>query len=541
MSPAPLLIENAQVWSGGGLLDADSVLLAESRVVAVGRGLRDHPAARAARVVDADRCTVTPGLCDAHLHFVPWARARRQPQLQGAPTRAEALARVAAALATDRSDAPLVGRGWDESRWEAPPDLAALDALATARPIILHRHDFHSQWVNSAALAAAGVHRDTPDPEGGCFERDPSGALTGVVREHAVRAFARLEEAAGPAVDDALLDEAAAALHAAGITLVHDFQREAVDFRRMQALSRRRRLRVVQMFGPESCEGLIAAGVTSGTGDAWFRIGSLKLFADGTLGSRTAAMLAPYTDTGGLGMAMYEPRELHALVGRAVRNGLSVTIHAIGDRAVRDALDAFAACGPVAIAALPLPPRIEHVQLLHDSDRARFAALGVAASMQPQHCVSDAATARLAWGERCGSSYPWRSLLAGGAVLAFGSDAPVEPPEPWLGLHAALTRVDSAGEPAGGFVPHECLTLDEALTAYTLGPARLAAMERRQGVLRPGAQGDLVVWDRDLHKTDVNELRSARPTGTVLGGEIVYGMVGRERGSGSSTARGRDA
>ncbi len=522
MSPRALLVRGARVWSGGALLDADSVLLAQSRVVAVGRALESHPQAQAARVLEADGATVTPGLCDAHLHFVPWARSRRQPDLSHAGTRAEALARVRTGLASDRTGAPLVGRGWDESGWEAAPDLASLDAVAPERPVILHRHDFHSLWVNSAALTAAGVTRATIDPEGGRFDRGATGELTGVVRESAVRAFHGLEAAAGPALDDALLDDAAGALHAAGITMVHDYQRDAGDLRRMQALARRRRLRVLQMVGPESCDALLTAGVTSGTGDAWFRIGSLKLFADGTLGSRTAAMLAPYADRGGLGMAMYRPEELRAVVQRAVLGGISVSIHAIGDRAVRDALDAFEACGPERLAALPLPARIEHVQLLHPDDLPRFAALGVAASMQPSHCVTDAESAMAAWGTRCALSYPWRSLLSSGAILAFGSDAPVEPPSPGLGLHAALRRTRPDGLPQGGFVPEEALTLDEALAAYTVGAARLAAMERRQGVLRAGAQGDLVVWDRDLHATPIGNLPSIRPRYTVLGGEIVY-------------------
>lgn len=529
MSPPALLVRGGRVWSGGGLLDADSVLLAESRVVAVGRSIESHPQARDARVLEASGATVTPGLCDAHLHFVPWARSRRQPDLSGARTRDDALGIVRVALASDRSSAPLVGRGWDESRWEAQPDRASLDALAPDRPVILHRHDFHSLWVNSAALSAAGVTHASVEPMGGKYDRGPSGDLTGVVRENAVRAFQALEAAAGPAIDDALMDDAARALHAVGITMVHDYQRDAVDLRRMQALSRRRRLRVLQMVGPESCDALLTAGITSGTGDAWFRIGSLKLFADGTLGSRTAAMLQPYEDVGGLGMAMYASQDLRAIVRRAVLGGISVSIHAIGDRAVREALDAFEACGPELLAALPLPPRIEHVQLLHPDDLPRFAALGVSASMQPSHCVTDAESARTAWGARCALSYPWRSLLSSGATLAFGSDAPVEPPAPGLGLHAALSRARPDAPPEAAFVLGERITLDEALAAYTVGAARLAAMERRQGVLRAGAQGDLVVWDRDLHGTPIGDIPSVRPAWTVLGGEIVYESPDRGR------------
>ncbi len=515
-----LLVTRARVWDGAVVTGADAVLIEDGRIAAVGCG--DALAGRAPDAVRLDAAfgTVTPGLCDAHIHLGPWARARRQLDLHGARTRAAALARVRAAAA--EGEGVLVGRGWDESEWEAPPERAGLDAASAGRPVLLHRHDFHALWVNSEALRHAGVGRATPDPEGGRFERDVAGEPTGVVREHAVRAFAALEAAAGPPLDDALGEDAATALHARGITSVHDYQRSAEDLRWSLRLARRGRLRVLQHIGEAQLDGVIAAGLASGVGDAWFRLGALKLFADGTLGSRTAAMLEPYDDFGGTGLALLSPAELARLVARAFAAGVSVAVHAIGDRAVRDTLDAIAAAPASDRERLALPPRIEHAQLVHAGDLDRFAPLGVAASMQPQHCVTDWGAATRAWGARAEGSYPWREFLRRGVVLAFGSDAPVEPPEPWLGWHASLTRQRPDGSPPRGFGPRQRLTLDEALAASTRGAARVAGMERRAGRLGAGCLGDVVVWDRDLHACAPDELLTVRPKWTVLDGGIVY-------------------
>ncbi len=521
MSAPALLVVRARPWPAGRFPGADAVLVAGGRIVAIGREAELSARAAGAGRLDARGATVTPGLADAHLHFVPWACSLRQPDLRGATTRAEALARVAAALAADPGPQPLLGRCWDSAGWEAPPHREALDALAPERPVLLHSHDFHALWVNSAALRRAGVSRATPDTSEAVFERDASGEPTGVARENAVRAFAALEAEAGPAPSEAILDEAAAVLHAAGITSIHDYQRNDADFARTAALAGRRRLRVLQHFGPEQMEALAAAGRVSGTGDDWFRIGALKVFADGTLGSRTAALLEPWDDAPGTGMDLLTAEELHALVRRAAELRMGVAIHAIGDRAVRRALDAIEASA-AALRAAALPPRIEHVQLLHPDDRGRFAALGVTASLQPQHCISDLDAARSAWGRRCERCYPWRSLLETGAAFAFGSDAPVEPPLPWEGLHAAVTRRRPDGTPGEGFYPGERLSLDEALAGYTEGAAAVAGLAGRRGVLAPGAEGDLVVWDRDLSSEPPAGILAARPAATVLAGEIVY-------------------
>lgn len=521
MSAGPLLVVNARPWPAARFGTADALLVVDGRIAAVGREAELALMAAGPRRLDARGATVTPGLVDAHIHFVPWARSRRQPDLHGTRTRAEAVERVRAALEADGSGAPLAGRGWDASGWEAPPHREALDAIAPERPVLLHSHDFHALWANSAALREARVTRATPDTGGGFHERDASGEPTGIARENAVRAFAELEQKAGPAVTSALLDEAASALHAAGITAVHDYQRNDDDFARMRQLATRRRLRVLQHFGPEQMVALASAGRASGSGDTWFRVGGLKLFADGTLGSRTAALLAPWDDAPGTGLDVLPREELARLVRWAAELKMSVAIHAIGDRAVRHALDAIEAAGD-SVRDAALPPRIEHVQLLDPADLPRFAALGVVASLQPQHCVTDIPAALAAWGKRCERSYPWRTLLDSGAALAFGSDAPVEPPEPWLALHAALARRGPGGEDGAAFTPGERLTLDQALHAMTAGAAAVAGLGGKLGTLEPGAEGDLVVWDRDLSSAPDAGILAARPAATVLAGEIVH-------------------
>ena len=518
---ADLLVTHARPWSDGApLAAADAVAVAGERVLAVGRASELEALAGPRTVrLDAGGGTVTPGLCDAHIHLVAWARSLSEVALGGAATRAAALARVGAFLAAHPGDGPVVGRGWDANPWDEPPDRAALDAATGERPVLLHSRDYHALWVNSAALRAAGVTRATPDPDGGRIERDAAGEPSGVVREHAVRLFAPLEAAAGAGDDLALVREAAGLLHRCGVTSVHDFEGPEAQ-RTLRALARGGALRVLMHLPHAALDHALATGIESGTGDDWFRIGALKLFADGTLGSRTAALLEPYDGTGAAGMDLLPTAELRATVTRALAGGLSVAFHAIGDRAVRVSLDAFEAAGE-ARARVTLPPRIEHVQLLDPADRPRFARLGVAASMQPQHCVSDMELVRRWWGARAERSYPWRSLLESGALLAFGSDAPVEPPRPALGLHAAVTRQRPDGTPAAGFVPSQRITLDQALDACTRGAARLAGAERL-GRIAPGAAADLVAWDVDLHALPPARLHQAAPRWTVLAGEVVY-------------------
>ncbi len=529
-SPCDLLVVNARPWSDGAPLQgADAVAVTGGAVVALGRGTElEALAGPRTRRFDAGGGTVTPGCTDAHVHLVQWARALDELSLRGCATRAEALERLARHLAARPTDTVVVGRGWDSNNWSEAPDRAALDRVAGDRVVLLHSRDFHALWVSSTALARAGVTRATPDPAGGLIERDAAGEPTGVLREHAVRPFAPLEAGAGDGRDLERVRRAVRRLHALGITAVHDFEGpEAQRVLRAHARERGPRVRVLMHLAHAGLDAALGLGLTSGVGDDAFRIGALKLFADGTLGSRTAALLEPYDGTRLRGLDLMSPAELRSVVARAVGGGLSVAVHAIGDRACRSALDAFEAAGAAA-GALALAPRIEHAQLVDPADVPRFGRLGVAASMQPTHCTSDLELVERCWGGRAGSSYPWRALL----------DPPVEDPSVAHGLHAAVTRERADGGPPGGFTPGQAVSLDVALTAYTSAPARLAGSWPRLGRLTPGATADLVVWNADLHRLAPGALRAAFPRLTVLEGEAVYEAPGVESRPGETVGPG---
>jgi predicted amidohydrolase YtcJ len=516
---ADLVVTRAIVWTDGRRVPGvDALAIEGGRVLAVGSARDLEPlVGPATALVDAAGCTVTPGLCDAHIHLVQWARSLREVDLTGSVDRMDAARRVAAFAASHPSDAVLVGRGWDANPWSEAPERAVLDAVVPGRPVLLHSRDFHALWVNSAALSACGIDRSTTDPPGGVIHRDAAGHPTGVLLEHAVALTSKLTQG-GADTDRAAVVEAIARLHATGVTAVHDFEGPSAQ-RVLRACSGGDEpvLRVLMHLAHSALEPAIATGLESGTGDDTFRIGAVKLFADGTLGSRTAALLAPYEGSDQAGLELLSRDELRDLVARAFAAGLSIAVHAIGDRAARNALDAFETSARH-IPALRLPPRIEHLQLVEPSDVTRMARLSVAASMQPQHCVSDIELARHHWGARCDHSYPWRSVLDAGVTLAFGSDAPVEPPLVSLGLAHAVTRRRPGGAP---FVPAQCLTLDEALAAYTSGAARLAG-SGSLGTLRPGAAADFVVWNADLHALEPAGLAAARPSCTAVGGRIVH-------------------
>uniref|UniRef100_A0A832MIP5 Amidohydrolase n=1 Tax=Eiseniibacteriota bacterium TaxID=2212470 RepID=A0A832MIP5_UNCEI len=532
-----LIVRNARVWTGGAPVPgADCVRVERGRIAAVGAWSALPPRRPGVEVLDARGATVTPGLCDAHLHLLAWARSLDELDLHGASSAAACAAEVAARARARPAARAIVGRGWDPHDWPDRPHRALLDAACPDRPVVLHAHDFHAVWVNGAALAAAGVGARPEDPPGGRFERDADGAPDGVVREHAVRPFQALADALRDADDGPALEAAVARLHAAGVTAVHDFEgRDAFALLAARAVRRGARLRVLAQLPHAALDAALALGLASGVGDRWLRVGAVKLFADGTLGSRTAAMLEPYDGAGGTGMDLLPPEVLAADVRRALEGGLAVAVHAIGDRAVRHVVDAFESAG-AALARPALPSRVEHVQIAHPADLARLARLGLVASMQPSHCASDLPLAERYWGSRRARCYPWRAVLDLGAALVFGSDAPVEPPDPAAGLHAAVTRQRRDGTPAGGWVPEQRVSLDAALAAYTEAPARAAGWWPRVGALRLGADADLVVWNRDLHALPPERLHAARPVATVIAGEVVWRAEGSSGGTGEGGA-----
>jgi predicted amidohydrolase YtcJ len=319
--------------------------------------------------------------------------------------------------------------------------------------------------------------------------------------------------------DDAdLLGAAVRTLLEKGVTMVHDFEgADAMRLLRAQ-VEQDLRIRVLMHVPHPALDSAVALGIESGLGNDSFRIGGVKIFSDGTLGSRTAAMLEPYDGTKESGEDLLSPRELAEAVHAAHRAGLAVAIHAIGDRAVRSSLDAIEAAS--GHASRPrLPSRIEHIQILDPADVPRFRQLGVAASMQPSHCVTDIPLAKRYWSSRRERTYPWRTLSQAGALLAFGSDAPVEPPDPGEGLRSALTRSAPEGE---AWEAQECLDLDAALVAYTEGPARVAGLWPRLGTLDDGALADVAVWDSDLHALRSEAFAGLAPRWVVQDGRLVH-------------------
>jgi predicted amidohydrolase YtcJ len=455
----------------------------DGRILAVGAAARSAAGA-GARIEELAGRTL-PGFGDAHLQLDWLARGRRSVDLTSASTRRQALERVRRFAARLPADAWISGRGWFNDAWADDPSFPErheLDRVTAGRPAVLTRKDGHSAWLNSAALAAVGFTRDSSDPASGVIDRDPTGEPTGMVRESA----ANIASTRVPALTDLEFDRDLAAtlggLARVGLTTVHtmDGPRLFAALQRLHA-DGALPLRVVWNFPQAHLDDAIAMGIRSGLGDDWLRIWGVKTFLDGSLGSRTAEMLD------GSGVTGIPQGDLVELVRRCATNGLNVCAHAIGDRAVRRALDAFQ---PFTGTEGLWRPRIEHAQCVDLRDQPRFARVGVIASMQPIHAVSDRAIADQEWPRRTQVAYAWGALEAAGARLAFGSDAPVDDASPLLGVEAA-----TGWRKRARWHPDLALSRASALRAYTRGVAFAAGMERRVGALRPQLLCDLTVVD----------------------------------------------
>jgi predicted amidohydrolase YtcJ len=476
-----------------------------------------------------------PGIIDAHLHLIGAALAAEQVDLTPAQSIAEALELVAKASREHPSGGWILGEGWDQRRFGAWPTAAALESVAPGRLIALRAFDHHAVWASPAALAAAGIDAARADPAGGVIRRDEAGEPDGVL----------LENAGGividrvPPPDDETMRRVVGNfgqhLLRLGVVGVHDPARlasdpdnRALDLYAELAEADELPVRIRAGVRADGLENAIARGLRSGgairdADRSRLSFGWLKLFADGTLGSKTAALLDPIEGGSDQGLFLSTPERLAELASQAASFGIATMIHAIGDAACRTALDALV---PTA-RQVPFMPRVEHLQLLDTADRPRFAAHGVAASVQPVHLREDAATARNDWGARAETNgYAWRSLLESGAVLAFGTDAPVEPADPWPGIAIAVLRRDpSWGKDVAPYGPNEALTLEQALRAATVGPAA-TARDKLGGRLIPGALADLIVLPAAPRESrDATERAAAfaevRPRIVMIGGDVV--------------------
>jgi predicted amidohydrolase YtcJ len=525
---ADVLLRNGAIYT----LDperprARHLAIADGRIVECGFGSLEHLEGPRTRVFDLHDRAVVPGFVDAHVHFGSYAITRQQVDLDLAATLTEGLALLNAATERLEPGVWLRGRGWDRNRWGRLPTSADLDAAVGRRPAALASHDGHSLWLSTAALHAVGIDRDTQPPPGGVIERNERGEPTGVLSENAQDLVRRrMPEVTDQEVREAIrcaLPSAAAA----GLTGIHNLEdsRSRRAFQSLEA-SAELTLRVYHGVSRQELPHAAERGLRTGAGSDWLRIGPLKLFADGALGSRTAHLLEPYAGESGRdgyrGVPTLQPEELAEAMRLAADVKLDLAVHAIGDAAVRSVLDAYqharAAHPPLARRML----RIEHAQLIHPDDVPRFASLGVIASMQPIHAAADWRAADAHWGIRSRHGYAWRNLLNAGAGLAFGTDAPVERIEPLASLYAATTRMDPNGEPLGGWYPEQRLSLEEAIRAYTSGSAAAERASGRRGSLSPGKDADLVVLSPDPFPLPADGLLSTRVELTIVGGHVTF-------------------
>ncbi len=472
--------------------------------------------------------TVFPGFCDAHIHLNYYSSFLEQINCE-TNTQQECLNLVGVQLAHTLPNHWILGHGWNHNVWQEGYGTAQqLDKISPNLPVYLTAKSLHAGWANTQALSLAGINQNTPNPSGGVIERDELGKPTGILFESAMQLVERIIPKPSVAELAQSLLNAQATLIQMGITCVHDF--DGIDcFKSLQILDHEQKLkiRVLKSIPFESITTAIGLGLRSGFGNQHLRLGSIKLFADGALGPRTAAMFQPYQgESNNLGKLFLTRDELVEKTHQAVENGLSLAVHAIGDRAIHEMLDGFEKLRQIEKGksghTSPLRHRIEHVQLLHPQDISRLAQLDMIASMQPIHATSDMVIADRYWGERSHLAYAWKTLQEQNTCLIFGSDAPVESPNPFWGLHAAITRQIIEGNPQPGWIPEQKISLNEAIRAYTTNPAYAAGMENMCGKLTAGFLADLIILDQNPNEITPDQIYDLKPSGTILDGEWVW-------------------
>jgi len=470
---------------------------------------------------------VLPGMTDSHIHLDLFGQSLAMVDCSTS-SKAECLKRVELKSLQISEDAWITGHGWNHNLWKTGHGTARdLDTVTHGRPAFLTDISLHSAWLNSQALRLAGITAQTPDPEGGIIQRDQHGNPTGILFESALNLVEKIIPAIPMAERQRNLLKAQERLLSCGITSVHDFDR-APCFSALQQLDFEGllRLRVLKSLSVEQLDEALALGLRGGFGQNHLRIGPVKMFSDGALGPQTAAMLSPYEgSTDRFGELLLSSDEVFETGVRAAVGGLSLAVHAIGDRANREVLAAFERLRAYEEQHnLPhLQHRVEHMQLLEPGDIRKVADLEVTASMQPVHMYEDMCTADRQWGTRSAHAFPIQSLLNTGARVVFGSDAPVENPNPFWGMHAAVTRKRRdapRGQP--GWYANECINLESALAGYTINPAIQARTGHFLGRLQPGYLADLVVLRRNPFNIPVEELHTLLPQKVMVSGNWVF-------------------
>ena len=524
--PVTLAVVNARVWTGDSARPwAEAFAVRGERIATVGSSAAVRKVAGTARVIDAAGRMVVPGFIDSHVHFIDGGFGLSSVQLRDAKTPAEFIARIKAFAATVPPGAWITGGNWDHEQWGGElPRHDWIDSVTPNNPVWINRLDGHMSLANAAALRAARVTRASREVAGGTIVRDARGEPTGVLKDNATDLVNAVMPNPPAELEDRALDTAMAYVAAQGVTsVVHmGTWRDLAIFERAHKAGRLK-TRIYAAVPLATWEQLRDTVAARGRGDAWLRIGALKGFVDGSLGSHTAAMLQPFTDApSDTGLFVNTHEHLYEWTSGADKAGLHVIVHAIGDRAIRDQLDIFERVekenGP-----RDRRFRIEHAQHIAPPDIPRFAKLGVIASMQPYHAIDDGRWAEKVIGpERSKTTYAFRSLRDASATLAFGSDWFVAPPTPLEGLYAAVTRRTLDDRNPTGWIPEQKISLEDALRAYTRGAAYATFTEKEKGVIAPGTLADFAIIDRDLTKVAPEAIRDAHIALTAVGGRVVY-------------------
>ena len=513
---------------------AQAVAIGQGHVLAVGANTDLlHLAGAGTQKIDLDGRLAVPGFIDTHIHFYEWSLNRQGVRLDDLTSLEDLLERVRQA-ADDRPPGQwIMGQGWNETDWTQPsmPTRQALDRAAPDHPVLLWRCDLHLASANSAALKLAGIDAGTPDPPEGRIERDGEEKPTGILRELAINL---VREAVAPPTADQVMqafEDATGALHRRGVTGIHDVRLMAdkdgaSSLRTFQKLDRDGRLALrswVTLPG-DRLDDIIGLGLCTGFGNERLRVGHVKYFSDGGMGARTAWMIDPYLDAQ-CGMPLMEMEILADYIRRADEAGLSVMVHAVGDRANRELVTIFEALESHRVQSGGSRPtiahRIEHVQMIRPEDADRLRKLHLALCMTPANMVLDMNLIDSAVGETGQWTYAFRRLMDTGVPVMFSSDCPVCDPDPLVGIHAAVTRQRADGTPAGGWHAQECVSVAEAIRAYTATPA-LVHQAFDLGVIAPGKKADMVVLSKNILELDPSRIPETRVEMTVFDGQIVY-------------------
>ena len=505
---------------------ASAIVIDREWIVAVGDADRLSSQYPNAEKQDMKGSVILPGLTDAHLHMKNYALSLQKVDCE-TDIKEECLQRVQERVKNAKPGDWILGHGWNQNTWGTWPTASELDAIAPNNPVYLTAKSLHAAWANTAALKLANVTLQTSNPQNGQIQRDGKGDATGILLETAM-------ELIGAVIPEPTIAEIAGAMEKAqsilwkmGLTGIHDFDRRD-SFMALQQLHKqgKLKLRVLKNMPVELLDQAYQLGLGAGFGDDWLRIGSIKVFMDGALGPHTAAMFQPYIgEDDNRGILNMDGEELFEYGRKAAQVGLGLTVHAIGDRANHEVLNAYEQLRRYESESNrpALRHRIEHVQVIHPDDADRLGKMNIIASMQPIHATSDMLMADAFWGERSRLAYALRTQLDHGARLVLGSDAPVESPNPFLGLYAAVTRRRADGSPsAEGWYAEQKLTMAEAWEGFTLGPAYAAYMENRLGRLATNHLADLIVLEKDPFTCAPEDLLTMQSSATMVGGEWVY-------------------